>query len=1278
MFSGTNLMKKISIFLSSTFADFQKERDIFTNDILPYLNKEIAKMGLYADVVDLRWGIDTNKLSEKEKNKKVLLSCINEIDKSEPFFVSLLGNRYGWVPSHNDIDVAFQGSEVDKYYDKSVTQIEIEYTLNTYKDQSKCLFLFRDNKEENADDDRLSRLKKSIEQKIPGQVIHYEVSKSGEDGNYQINNDFIKEVVDRLVKLIKENFEDFETHSKSYETVQIANSEIYKSNELFSGRKEYINEYKSFINSEYKFLHLIGESGFGKSYLLSKYIEIANESNIKTLVFYPASSEEASLLTMFNILACQLGEEDVNFDSDGNGVLSKEEITDFIKFLNKKVGNDKTIIFIDAINQLRDRNNLMLFVNQYLLNENIKIVFSSTPDCSVNRYLASLNTKIQNVNKFNTDDIKYVFANYFKSLKKEVPQNLLKNILNTNKKLGNSIKNPLFLQLFLNSIAKLNEKDYLEIRRKESELNSFDKALKHYQIEKSKNTPNSIKGLIINLIQTFCEIVPTGIYYYMGSILFKNGFTINDMEFVLKCAGVEFSHADYFAFLNFNKEFIYNVSEDCVDYKHNLIKDAVFSFATSDWKFKEVYDKFVQFYLSIDSRVLSENNLLSLISLALKIKDYKFLSRLILPVKKKDALCSYVYSLIDKKDIYNVFSELVKYDTENDCCLTVVKNILLNPKLYTVFDIDSKLLNKLIKIIPDIYKKKKGLSYNLNMAFIVKECEIGNYLSAYKQMKAVGKKYGYVKTYKNGYKTKQFTAEKVEELQSLIWEKTGKNFGFDVSIFNYRKHVDDDKKTNKINLDEKIDNYVNQVFSLNGFNHIDTYDLRDLKEKLKTKSISSETFIKGVCVICLSDLEEFKRLNDFNLFNRLFDAYVNHRFTDRKTELILVKTLSGISDRIAVKNDIRFSKRYLEMAKEDLHNNYSEDTLAEYTDALRSHYCNTLAIYGEDEALKKELIIAISSLRFYKKDATLENLLYYLKDDRKFDGSKLFDKDKYSAPLEVLFSCFRNIGWLIIQSIFVGLIIFIPFIASKIAKQQTLFQSFSNVFIFYAILSVILGSVLTCSIMLVFIRKFKMKRAFRIQLLQLIVSVVILVAGLAFAGKYISVNIYNNTKYVLPPLYDKVFISNLCFAVFPLTAFISIIQFFMVANNYVYDESIYRTSFAIMAFGKTKPSEAANKEIKYHKRGVAIAFVIINTAAIILCVWTRKHYTHLDLVLFSSYKDLYRIADIVAIVFACVNAIELPFILLSKKGYNKHKSKNFPEEVELSAHFNKESPLWDL
>lgn len=140
------------IFISSTFKDMDFERDVVRNLVIPQLNHTYSKYNIEFQAVDLRYGINTRGISEKEASQKVLNMCINAIEASEPFFISFVGNRYGWVPDkkewedfYNQLDDN-QKDILKKSDDISVTEMEIlfaEVFSKKHNADFNCLFFIR-------------------------------------------------------------------------------------------------------------------------------------------------------------------------------------------------------------------------------------------------------------------------------------------------------------------------------------------------------------------------------------------------------------------------------------------------------------------------------------------------------------------------------------------------------------------------------------------------------------------------------------------------------------------------------------------------------------------------------------------------------------------------------------------------------------------------------------------------------------------------------------------------------------------------------------------------------------------------------------------------------------------------------------------------------------------------------------------------------------------------------------------------------------------------------
>ncbi|CAD79056.1 MAG TPA: ATP-binding protein [Rhodopirellula baltica] len=96
-------MPNLLVFVSSTFKDMQRERDILLRNVYPDIRRRLA-----ADTpnVQLRWGdlrhgIFTDGCVEEDSERIILQTCLSNLGRKEDLdyhLVVLLGDRYGWVP----------------------------------------------------------------------------------------------------------------------------------------------------------------------------------------------------------------------------------------------------------------------------------------------------------------------------------------------------------------------------------------------------------------------------------------------------------------------------------------------------------------------------------------------------------------------------------------------------------------------------------------------------------------------------------------------------------------------------------------------------------------------------------------------------------------------------------------------------------------------------------------------------------------------------------------------------------------------------------------------------------------------------------------------------------------------------------------------------------------------------------------------------------------------------------------------------------------------------
>lgn len=131
--------RHVRFFISSTFLDMQAERDQLLKVTFPQIQLLCDARGVFWDEVDLRWGIP-----EEEAEDRILSLCLEEIDDCRPFFLGLLGERYGSRIAVPD-ELIERMPWLAGYRDCSAGEIEILHgVLNNPARARHALFYFRD------------------------------------------------------------------------------------------------------------------------------------------------------------------------------------------------------------------------------------------------------------------------------------------------------------------------------------------------------------------------------------------------------------------------------------------------------------------------------------------------------------------------------------------------------------------------------------------------------------------------------------------------------------------------------------------------------------------------------------------------------------------------------------------------------------------------------------------------------------------------------------------------------------------------------------------------------------------------------------------------------------------------------------------------------------------------------------------------------------------------------------------------------------------------------
>jgi len=306
--------RQIRIFISSTFQDLQEERDYLIKNIFPVLKEEAAKRDVSIIPLDLRWGIT----EQESKTGKVIEICLHEIENTYPFFIGIIGRRYGWCPKEDDVKnltSQYPWLQEDVANGLSVTEIEMQYGVLRNARKLNAFFFVKDGEDRDLEEKgKLGKLINSIKSNGRYPINSYHTTK---ELGAQVEKYFI-ELIDKLFPIQEvDNTDEY----------AIAQHLLFNRLTQF-----YIPDIKGFSTLD-KFLHnddrtivVSGPEGSGKSALISNWI--ANNGNLKGTSYLYHS---------------------IGTGSAGNNVNSIiKRLSTFVDE-ERKGGNDNPLIIIDGI-----------------------------------------------------------------------------------------------------------------------------------------------------------------------------------------------------------------------------------------------------------------------------------------------------------------------------------------------------------------------------------------------------------------------------------------------------------------------------------------------------------------------------------------------------------------------------------------------------------------------------------------------------------------------------------------------------------------------------------------------------------------------------------------------------------------------------------------------------------------------------------------------------------------------------------------------------------------
>ena len=480
--------RTVRIFLSSTFRDFGEERDLLVRKVFPALRARLKDRFVELVDVDLRWGITV----EEAERGEVLPICLAEIDRSRPYFIGMLGERYGWIPPQEGYapDLLERQPWLKKHQGvKSVTELEILHgVLKNKRMKSRAFFYFRSpayarSKGGHYVPDSTEDRQRQLDLKRRIKDSGYSVT------GYRDPEALAKRMERDLWKLLDAEFpatdvpDAFERESMRHEAYAAPRRRLYL------GGDEYIEGLNALLKKNASRILITGQSGGGKSALLANALAKYRGAKTHLLEHYLGSSSDAAdTVAMVRRVIEYIRRVTGNTDPVA---ADREELFDsiptWLAVASAFAQKNKTrwIFVFDALNNLNGYRDLKWF--PAYLPERIQIVVS----CLEGEVKESLLTKgtwdSLVVDPLDSKGQRQLLTEYLKRFNKSLPADLLSQAL------GHPLaNNPLWLKTLAEELRLFGSHEELSDR-----LNT----LLGPPRGKDKNEPPTVDDLFEHVLQ---------------------------------------------------------------------------------------------------------------------------------------------------------------------------------------------------------------------------------------------------------------------------------------------------------------------------------------------------------------------------------------------------------------------------------------------------------------------------------------------------------------------------------------------------------------------------------------------------------------------------------------------------------------------------------------------------------------------------------------------------------------------------------------------------------
>lgn len=569
-----------SVFISSTFRDMQSERDMMHTDVIPALNALAEAHHDHLHFIDLRWGVNTNDLDSDESAIKVLNVCLDEIDKSQPYMLIFIGDRYGWIPDAHYIQKAISAKTFEiKDPVKSVTALEIEYgLLSRIENADHCIVCMRRpidlslmrpelRKEYEVEGDvqkmKLDILKYQLETQFGDQILYYDATWSEEKQQFIGLEPLRDQLIERFKRLFATKWGQHLALSWQEHLNHSFEQQMKEKAQNFCGHHTLLLNLQELIFEDNHNLLLIkGEPGVGKSSLLCKIGDVCAANQVQVMPFFVSQDAKSTTIRdlLFELIwwtERQLQVESKPFPDD----VSIHALQSYLSQLLTPY-TEKTLLFLLDDIDLLNTEGLPLFA--FLpdsITQHAKWIFTANqafncpiiPETVHEVILSGLNDKTHAHELIETE-----LSMHHKSIDSSVLDTLLEQ---------GQWSNPLYLKFLVQRLLMMNSHD-LKSAQTAADLN-------RQMVELVSACPSTLAELSTYILDAAGHQVAPAMSHaiFMCLAISPYGLRERDIEALLTMNHIEWSTLDFTRLSNYLRTLLCHKESGFIDFQHRLIRE---------------------------------------------------------------------------------------------------------------------------------------------------------------------------------------------------------------------------------------------------------------------------------------------------------------------------------------------------------------------------------------------------------------------------------------------------------------------------------------------------------------------------------------------------------------------------------------------------------------------------------------------------------------------------------------------------------------------------------